>query len=134
MAAKGWKYGANHEPSQRLHDAMVPFEALSTRDRSSLIFVVEAEEVIRRLADIVDHQRGPERELRIEEMHPGLRVGWAERVVHDVPQWHDLTGEVIEWQTNDEGELESIDIQWSDGEIRSHYPQLRDLRRLAEAP
>lgn len=133
MRELGWLPGPVHDAERRTHDALVPFEALSRRDRKGLLEAVVAEEVPRRLARVFEYQRGDDRELLVEEMHEDLRVGWAEVVAAGRDQWIREEGRVVTWTCGEDGELASFDVRWQDGTVTSHVPQGRELRRLEDA-
>ena len=127
---EGWQPGTLDERA-RVHDALVPFEELTKRDRHVLCVAVEADEVEKFLAGIVEYERGPERLFMIDEMHEGMRVGMSKS---DEPSDDDdILGTVTGWDVDpDSGELESIDVRWDDGEVRRYHPEVRELRRLEE--
>ena len=129
MTSEGWRVGDTFDADGLLHDALVPFVQLSRRDRRSLRIGVLAEEVEQHLADIVEYERGPVRVFLVEEMSVGLRVGLTP--VDDPSDNHHLPGRIVDWEVDpDTGELEAIRVRWDDGDVTTHHPDVKELRRL----
>ena len=129
MRRDGWHASDTFDAQKRAHDALVPFERLSRRDRRSLRIAVIAEELKLNLADVVEYERGPDRVFLVEEMSVGLRVGMAPT---DEPSHRDdVPGVVVDWAVDPATrELESIQVRWDDGDVTHHHPDVRELRRL----
>jgi len=73
MARDGWTLGP-YDAIEQTHDALVPYRELSRRDKRELDIAIRAEEVLRTLAELVEYERGPDREFLLEDMHRGRRV------------------------------------------------------------
>jgi RyR domain len=129
MRRDGWHGSNQFDAHDRKHDALVPFEQLSRRDRRALRIIVVAEEFERQLADAVEYERGPDRVFLVEEMAVGLRVGLA--AVDTTSRHDDVLGVIVDWQTDgDTGELDSIRVRWDDGDVTNHHPEARELRHV----
>ncbi len=127
MAALSWQRGPDYDECRRIHDALVPFQDLGRHDQRRAIRAVECAEIADRLARLIDHQRGPDRELTIEEMRVGFAVAIVGSPGEEPP---DERGEVESWETDDEGELRLVRVRWPDGEVSEHHPVARELRRV----
>lgn len=122
LEQEGWRPGEFDETC-RTHDALVPFESLAARDVRSAIIGVVANEIEDRLADTIDYERGPDREMLLEEMREGLRVRSA------APPDQAALGTIVSWET-DHGELGPISVRWDNGELTHHHPVDRELARV----
>jgi hypothetical protein len=128
MERGGWRYGPEFDEANRVHDALVPFESLSGRDVRSAMIGVVADELEDRLAEAIDYERGPGREMLLEEMREGLRVGCA---LPDASHDPGPLGTIVGWKAEaGTRELSEVRVRWDDGEVTTHHPVDRELRRV----
>jgi hypothetical protein len=127
MEAEGWRHGPEFDECARRHDALALFESLDRRDRRSALIGVLADELEQRLAGAIVYERGPDREMLIEEMEPGLRVGLGGARM--AAEEREVLGRILDWRTGADGELAEIRVKWDDGEVTDHHPADRELRR-----
>ena len=133
MRTEGWSEGPEYDAQRRVHDAIRPFMELAVEDRRSTLVAVEQLEFEDELVDAVRYGRGPERALWIDEMRPGLRVGWALGVMTREPgrRLGSETGEIESWLTDEStGFLALVRMRWADGRIGEYHPSACVLRRL----
>lgn len=130
MVASGWSHAANYDAPAHTHDALVPFDQLAPFDRAWLVSVIDDERLLEALGRIVEHPRGSEAPLRLDELVRGLAVGWAQHV--DAPdRSQQEPGEIVGWVADGSAQWPAeISVRWADGSVTAHRPQDRDLRRL----
>lgn len=124
----GWQRGERFDAQHRQHDALVPWAELSEQDRRHARLGIECDEVDQMLISCIRYQRGADREFTAEEMRHGLPVAFvdpAESAERPAPR-----GTVIDWAVDSIGELQSIRVQWEDGDVSEHHPAVRELRRV----
>lgn len=127
MVTDGWRHGPRFDEAERTHDALVPFDQLGRHDRRHAVLAVECSGIAERLADLIDHPRGPDREFTTEEMRTELPVTLSPRQGEAAPAER---GAIVSWETDEGGDLRLIRVRWSDGDLSEHHPAARELRRV----
>lgn len=120
MESCGWRHGP-YCPTDRTHDALVPFDRLDSPDRRAAILAVLTSGVRGTLVRGVEYARGPDRPLSIGEVRHGLPVGCAADPGR--------RGTVESWEIGDDGELALIRVRWADGAVTDHPAMERELTR-----
>jgi hypothetical protein len=121
MNAKGWTYGAEYSAARRMHDALVPFSSLSSRDQRDTVLGVMSLELIDSLQEMVDYPRGPDRELSTDELRVGMRVMPPDNAVE--------YGTVLSWEPDPDwpGSVLTIRVRWVSGDIIDHPAAGREI-------
>lgn len=137
MEAQGWRPGPRFDRVHKVHDALRPYAELDRHDQRQARVCMEAEELYRVLPSALHYQRGPDRELLIEEMREGLRVAFSECPMFGEepprpPSQAALQGQIIGWETDEEGELALVRVKWDDGSVAEYHPSSRELCRIEE--
>ena len=132
MLKSGWRHGTSFDEQSKVHDALVEYNALDLRDRRAILIAIEAESFESRLADTIHYQRGPAREILLEDVRMGLRVGWNREAFDEVEEIDlDEFGVIVDWETEVDGvELRSIEVLWDSGHSSTHHPCEQELLRI----
>jgi hypothetical protein len=94
----GWRPGP-YCPVRKTHDALVPFEQLSRRDRLALTSLIEAEELEEGMGQSIEYYRGPTRPILMEEIHEGFEVAFCDDCPANVDE-RTPRGKVISWESD----------------------------------
>jgi hypothetical protein len=126
MEQAGWEFGPAFSEARRTHDAMVPYEQLKPFDQHRLRIGIACLELDRQLLESVDHDRGPSREFQVSELKVGEPVQLT-GPFGDGPV--EAEGFVTGWVPGPDGSVESISVQFTDGDAVEYLPCQRELRR-----
>ena len=131
MIEQGWSAGKRYDEKKKMHDALVPFDRLPQPVRGYLIETMRVEEMEATLADLVEHPRGPDRPLSIDEVRVGLPVtfvyGKRDKGVPPV-------GKIASWTTDRYGGLELVSVRWEDGEVMEYMAHEGSVRPVGARP
>ena len=121
LQGEGWTWSSRYDKLQQTHDALRPFEDLSTEEQNTLVAAVEAAGIREPAINAAQwvHDRSTGMPPRLSEMQVGLPVTSVDG---------SRTGVVESWQADSSRtRLESISVRWSDGSASTHTPMEREL-------
>jgi hypothetical protein len=126
MLEDGWRPGDVRDDEAKVHDAIRPYHELPEASRAKLRRQARFDLFEEALAEAGDHALMPQ-ELTAGDIHVGMRVRAEDDETGDI-------GRIVSWEVDaDETELlDSISVEWPDGEVGVHAPLEQELSPAEE--
>lgn len=126
MLSEGWRAGKVLDPEAREHDKIRPYKDLPVSAQSQLKRQVRWDKLEEALATAMHHAM-MEPEFTADTVYIGMRV-----MLLDDPEGH--VGRVVGWEVGQEpGLLETLRVEWPDGEIVEYASDEVDLAPVDDA-
>lgn len=127
MLEDGWRPGKIFDAEAKIHDEIRPYDQLSAFCRAKLRRQVGWDELDKDLAkSAADALMCPE--FSAHDLYVGMRVRFVDDPAGDI-------GRVIGWEGIDEetGMIESITVEWPNGEVVEYAPNDEAITPVDEA-
>jgi hypothetical protein len=122
MLEDGWRAEDVRDDRAKIHDAIRPYDQLPEPSRARLRRQARFDRFEEALADAGEHALMPQ-EITAGDIYVGMRVRFAD------DDETGAVGRVVSWEVDaDEAELlDSISVEWPDGEVGVYSPLEQEL-------